>query len=224
MERRRRSGRVPTSIPGSTVGTRPALPRSAPHLQRKPAVRQTTPMPDSPATKPPVASAPCAPYDPAMPDDLYDRDVLAWSEHQADLLRRLARGERVNDLDWEHVVEEIEDVGLSELHAVVNYLEQILVHLLKVQAWPDSDSLNHWRAEIISFQGSAERRFAPLMERRIDLATLYQRAVRQVTTLNRRQRPPDWPESCPFSLDGLLRQDWAELEQTFQAASPTTGC
>jgi hypothetical protein len=77
-----------------------------------------------------------------MPNDLYDRDVLAWSEHQADLLRRLARGERVNDVDWEHVVEEIEDVGLSELHAVASCLEQILVHLLKAQAWPTSDSLN----------------------------------------------------------------------------------
>jgi Domain of unknown function DUF29 len=66
-----------------------------------------------------------------MPNDLYDRDVLTWSEHQADLLRRLARGEQVNDVDWEHVVEEIEDVGLSELHAVAGYLEQILVHLLR---------------------------------------------------------------------------------------------
>jgi len=157
-----------------------------------------------------------------MPDDLYDRDVLAWSERQADLLRRLARGERVNDVDWEHVVEEIEDVGLSELNAVASYLEQILVHLLKARAWPDSDSLNHWRAEVISFQGSAERRFAPSMERRIDLARLYQRAVRQVTTLNGGQRPPHWPEVCPFTLDALLRQDWAELEQTFRAASPET--
>jgi hypothetical protein len=155
-----------------------------------------------------------------MPNDLYDRDVLAWSEHQADLLRRLARGERANDVDWEHVVEEIEDVGLSELHAVARYLEQILVHLLKIQAWPDSDSLNHWRAEIISLQGSAERRFAPSMGQRIDLARLYQRAVRQVTTLNGGQRPPRWPEACPFTLDALLRQDWAELERTFLPVSP----
>ena len=40
-----------------------------------------------------------------MPDDLYDRDVLAWSERQADMIRRLARGERVNDVDWLHVAE-----------------------------------------------------------------------------------------------------------------------
>jgi hypothetical protein len=65
---------------------------------------------------------------PRMPDDLYDRDALAWSEHQADLLRRLARGERVNDVDWAHVVEEIEDVGLAELHAVESCLDQMLVH------------------------------------------------------------------------------------------------
>jgi hypothetical protein len=48
-----------------------------------------------------------------MPVDLYHRDVLAWSEHQADLLRRVGRGERVNDIDWDLVAEEIEDVGLS---------------------------------------------------------------------------------------------------------------
>jgi hypothetical protein len=30
-----------------------------------------------------------------MSDGLYERDILSWSEHQADLLRRLARGERV---------------------------------------------------------------------------------------------------------------------------------
>src|SRR6185437_6347611 len=104
-----------------------------------------------------------------MPDDLYDRDALAWSEHQAALLRRVARGERVNEVDWDHVIEEIEDVGLSELHAVESYLELILVHLLKVQAWPEGDAVDHWRAEIVAFQGNAERRFAPSMARRIDL-------------------------------------------------------
>ena len=47
-----------------------------------------------------------------MPDDLYERDILAWSERQAELLRRVANGERVNDVDWPHVVEEIADVGI----------------------------------------------------------------------------------------------------------------
>ncbi len=44
----------------------------------------------------------------------YDADVLQWSEHQAALLRRAAAGERVNDLDWPNIIEEIESVGRSE--------------------------------------------------------------------------------------------------------------
>jgi hypothetical protein len=29
--------------------------------------------------------------------DLYDADIALWSVHQAELLRRMAKGERVND-------------------------------------------------------------------------------------------------------------------------------
>ena len=45
-----------------------------------------------------------------MPDDLYERDILQWSERQVDLLRRLARSEHVNGaVDWPHVIEELAD-------------------------------------------------------------------------------------------------------------------
>jgi hypothetical protein len=41
-------------------------------------------------------------------DGLYERYVLAWSQHQAGLLRRLGRGESVNDVDWANLAAEIE--------------------------------------------------------------------------------------------------------------------
>jgi len=78
-----------------------------------------------------------------MPDDLYDRDALAWSGRQAALVRRVARGKRVDDVDWDHVAEEIEDVGLSELHAVHSYLEQLLTHLLRLRGWPELGACDH---------------------------------------------------------------------------------
>ncbi len=87
-----------------------------------------------------------------MPDDLHDRDILAWSAQQTELLRRAARGERVNGVDWDHVVEEIEDVGISELNAVRSYLRQMLVHLLKLRGWPNSQSVAQWRVEIAAFR------------------------------------------------------------------------
>jgi hypothetical protein len=42
--------------------------------------------------------------------DLYEDDILLWSEHQAEALRRRA----TNEIDWENVAEEIEAIGRSE--------------------------------------------------------------------------------------------------------------
>jgi hypothetical protein len=139
-----------------------------------------------------------------MPDGLYERDILAWSQHQAELLRRLARGERVNDVDWVHVASAIEDVGLSELHAVESFLIQVLVHLLKLHAWPGSDACAHWRGEVVTFQDEAERRFALSMRQRIDGGKLYAAAVRRVRAVDPAIR---LPAENPFSLDELLSAD-----------------
>jgi hypothetical protein len=139
-----------------------------------------------------------------MADGLYERDVLAWSEHQADLLRRLGRGERVNDVDWAHVAEEIEDVGLSELHSVESFLNLIMVHLLKLHAWPESTACGHWRGEIVAFRNNANRRFAPSMRQRINVVALYAEAVEQM-----RETDPSvqWPERNPFTLESLLKDE-----------------
>jgi hypothetical protein len=151
-----------------------------------------------------------------MPDGLYERDVLSWSQHQADLLRRLARGERVNDVDWEHVVEEIEDVGLSELHAVESFLDLMLVHLLKIHGWPDSPSVDHWRAEVGSFQKNAARRFAPSMRPRIDVGKLYADALEQLEGVRYDGVPArPRPATCNFTLDMLLTERRAMLEAAF---------
>ena len=80
--------------------------------------------------------------------DLYESDILEWSDQQASLLRRLAAGERVNDqVDWDNVAEEIESVGRSERNAVESHLVMALLHDLKAEAWPLSRDVEHWRAE-----------------------------------------------------------------------------
>ena len=69
--------------------------------------------------------------------DLYNRDIVTWSDQQAALLRRRV-GEQVNEakLDWENIAEEIEGVGRGDLHAVMTWLTQAPRHDLKAEAWP----------------------------------------------------------------------------------------
>ncbi len=113
-----------------------------------------------------------------MVSDLYDDDILLWSERQAALLRRRAAGELVNDtdIDWPNVAEEIEDAGRSQLHAVESLLGQALRHMLKAEAWPLHCDGPSWRADAIDFRQQAKRRFAESMRQRIDIAQLYRQA------------------------------------------------
>jgi hypothetical protein len=140
-----------------------------------------------------------------MPDSLYETDILTWSERQADLLRRLASGERLNEtIDWENVIEEVESVGRSELHGCESLLLQALIHLLKLHLAPRSRSASHWRGEIVTFLTDARRYFSPSMRQRIDLAALYASALYRLQAEARGKRDPRIPAACPFDLDDLL--------------------
>jgi hypothetical protein len=120
--------------------------------------------------------------------DLYESNVLVWSEHQAELLRRLAGGERVNDLvDWENVIEEVESVGSEQLHIVESLLVQAIAHRLKAQGWPPARDLDKWQADAERLRGDAVSRFTPSMRQRIDVARLYRRGCAPP--------PPGWTVS-----------------------------
>ena len=135
------------------------------------------------------------------------------------MLRRLARGERVNDVDWEHVVEEIEDVGLSELNAVRSYLRWIKSQLLKLRSWPDDQAVPHWRCEVVTFQRDAAERFAPSMRRRIDLDRLYRDAMAAVATIRWTIRTRRHCRFLPVTLERLLTAPIAGLVGTARDAS-----
>jgi hypothetical protein len=142
-------------------------------------------------------------------DTLYDTDILLWSEHQAELLRRRAAGELVNDaeLDWPNIAEEIESVGSEQRHAVESLLLQALLHQLKIEAWPVSRDVPHWRSEARLFLAQARRRFVPSMRQRIDLAGVYHDALKALPEMMDDQPPLPVSEVCPATLDALLAED-----------------
>jgi hypothetical protein len=140
--------------------------------------------------------------------DLYDTDILEWSEHQAEALRRVAANDRLNSLspDWPNIIEEIESVGREPLHAVESLLVQALLHMLKAQAWPGSSAAPGWRAEAIRFRGDAAGRFSPSMRRRLDLARLYARALRALPETIDNTAPLPVPTTCEVTLEDLLTE------------------
>lgn len=144
-----------------------------------------------------------------VPIDLYE-DCLAWSERQADLLRRLARGERVNDqVDWSNVIEEVQDVGKSELRAVRSLLRRGIEHLLKVHGWPDGPvehcPVEQWLSEARTFFSDANAEITPSMRSRLGIPDLYRKARALIAANTVNGRPPEFlPERCPFAVKDLI--------------------
>lgn len=139
--------------------------------------------------------------------DLYEADVLEWSEQQARLLQQHAVGKPGNEApDWANIIEEIESVGNEQLHAVESNLVQALIHDLKCEAWPLASYVPHWRAEARTFRGNARRRFTNSMRRRIDVPGLYADALNGLPETMDGQPPLPVDPVCRISLDELLRE------------------
>ncbi len=139
---------------------------------------------------------------------LYDADIVLWSEQQAEKLRRIARGEQPNEVDWENIVEEIESVGRSEMYTVRSLLLRALEHLLKAAAWPHAQSARKWLHDARTFLRDARLTWAPSMAQRIDLADLYAEALASVRDLAFEEGPPGpLPADCPVTLAELISGD-----------------
>ena len=142
--------------------------------------------------------------------ELYEEDFYAWTQQQAQALRTHFRGD--NRLDVEHLAEEVEDLGKSELHAVEIFVENVIEHLLKLDYSGWVEARNHWRAEVDAFRASIERKITPRIRQQVEteLDALYER-VRRAAARSLHQREPDFvrrlPKTCPYDWQAVWHRD-----------------
>jgi hypothetical protein len=67
---------------------------------------------------------------------LYAQDFYGWTQDQADALRRRS----LNELDWDNLLEEIEDLGASKRRELESRLAVIISHVLKWKHQPPGRS------------------------------------------------------------------------------------
>lgn len=78
----------------------------------------------------------------------YDRDFVEWTREQAKALRA-AKNARANlFLDWDHLAEEIEDMGKSERRELANRINTIIEHLLKLQCSSATQPRPGWKTTV----------------------------------------------------------------------------
>ena len=144
---------------------------------------------------------------------LYDTDIVAWSEQQAEALRDLARqaGKQSNAIDWVNLIDEVETVGRSEVRAAVSGLRQIYIHLIKAASYPDSPDFAHWRTEVRAFLADLRDDYTPSMRQRIEFDRVWADA-RAIAgdSLGEQGRGLDsrLPIASPLDIDAMVQPDF----------------
>lgn len=134
---------------------------------------------------------------------LYDRDFYAWVMKNAELLRQ----GRLEEIDMEHIAEELETMGRSERHELVNRLAVLLAHLLKWRFQPARRGKS-WRATITEQRYRVAERLSesPSLSHGIEDSFIkaYRYAVLQVvreTPLEESELPAESPFTRQQALD-----------------------
>ncbi|MEN9870230.1 MAG: hypothetical protein RLZZ171_1218 [Cyanobacteriota bacterium] len=142
---------------------------------------------------------------------LYEQDYYLWLEKTIELLK----SGKLNQLDWENLIEEIENLGRSEKRAVVSFLKQLIKHLLLYHYWPTERqwSGQGWLEEISNF------RFE--LSQYLDSKTLKNYAEQELNNIYTRARKEailklnvaHIPVDCPYSLEQILNDDFISTEK-----------
>ena len=140
--------------------------------------------------------------------DLYDEDFYVWAGSQAQLLRE----GRYDELDMEHLIEEVEDLGGALKRSVRSRARTIMEHLLKLEHSPARDPRLSWRETIRTQRSELLGDLTPSLQRTLadELSDLYDRARHdaEASLRDHGEHAADaLPNTCPYTPDQITG-DW----------------
>lgn len=145
---------------------------------------------------------------------IYDRDFDAWVDAQV----RLLREGNTSELDIEHLIAELEDMGKSSLRELESRFIILIAHLLKWEfqletlaaQWKEFEGKS-WRKTII--EQRAQSIFllgkVPSLRSSLELACAEAYPAARRLAIKETSLPPDlFPRECPYSVGQLLDEDF----------------
>jgi hypothetical protein len=138
--------------------------------------------------------------------ETYYKDLYLWGTEQIKLLKE----KRFDELDIEHLIEEMEDMGRSQQHAIYSHQVNLIMYLLKWQYQSNIQS-NSWRASI----RNARIAMTKLIKENPSLKNSPANNLAEIY-LDARELAADetglpvqlFPVDCPYALEQILNKDW----------------
>ncbi|MBK1633594.1 hypothetical protein CKO31_23185 [Thiohalocapsa halophila] len=138
--------------------------------------------------------------------NLYEHDIHAWTRQTAELLK----ARRFQDIDVEHLIEELENMARRDRQELVSRLKILLGHLLKWEYQP-THRCSSWLGSILEQRLrlrdllSSSPSLKPFLAEAADLA--YADGA-QLASRETGLAITQFPASLPYPLERLLDDDW----------------
>ena len=140
---------------------------------------------------------------------LYETDYNLWV---LDTLQKL-RSRNLDDLDWENLIEEVEDLSRRDKKKLKSLLRLLCEHLLKLTYWQSEWQRNegHWRREIRNFRKQINDELENSPSLRNYLRDSFDGCYRDGTELvaDQSKLPISmFPQEPIATLEQVLDEDW----------------
>ncbi len=134
---------------------------------------------------------------------LHEQDIVRWAETMADLLRQ----GKFDQLDLEHLIDEVEDLGRRERDRLLSSVRLILQHLLKWHYQPETRSRS-WRKTIQRERVNLEAYLedTPSLKQFLNQTWLEKvyRSARKDAAIETEMTIETFPATCPYTWDQVL--------------------
>ncbi len=145
---------------------------------------------------------------------LYKNDFYGWTQDQADALRRRS----VNEIDWDSLLEEIEDLGASKRRELRSRLAVVIAHVLKWKHQPLRRSRS-WSLTLSEQRAQVDDILDENQSLKGEIDAIMTKAFRagvssaaEATALSKKVLEADGVMSFEEAM--TLSADWPEDEQT----------
>lgn len=136
----------------------------------------------------------------------HDKDVYGWAIHTAQLLR----DKKMNEVDFDGIVEELEEMGGNNESQLINRLAQLVFHLLKWQYQPDF-RCRSWLGSIKEQRKRTKILIKKNPSLKSKLGESFIDAYDIALSLIEKETPIDLkllPDECPYTFDQIMNDEF----------------
>ena len=133
---------------------------------------------------------------------LYEKDFYQWTVETANHLR----SKKLNELDIDHLAEEVESMGISEIGQLGSRLEVLIIHLLKWQYQPSYRGRS-WNLTINEQRIRVKRLLKKMPSLKSKLNDEFQEVYPIAVIRTEKETGLDrktFPEIPPYTIDQIL--------------------